>query len=97
MAKGYWVVFFRKVSNPGALASYAKPAEAAILAGGGRFLSRGVAAEVAEEGIKDRSVVIEFDSLAQAIGAYKSPAYQAALKHLEGAVERDVRFLEGVS
>ena len=97
MAKGYWVVFYRSVSNPAALAQYAKPAEAAILAGGGRFLTRGSAVEVAEAGIKDRSVVIEFDSVTKAIQAYKSPAYQSALKHLEGAVERDVRFLEGVS
>ena len=97
MAKGYWVVFYRSVSNPAALAQYAKPAEAAILAGGGRFLSRGAAVNVFEEGIKERSVIIEFDSAAKAIEAYESPAYQSALKFLEGAVERDVRMLEGVS
>jgi uncharacterized protein (DUF1330 family) len=50
-----------------------------------------------EAGVKERSVVIEFDSPAKAIEVYESPAYQAALKHLEGAVERDVRFLEGIS
>jgi len=33
MAKGYWIVFYRSVSNPAAVAQYAKPAEAAILAG----------------------------------------------------------------
>ncbi len=94
MAKGYWIVFYRSVSNPGALAQYA---EAAIQAAGGRFLTRGSAVKVFEAGIKDRSVVIEFDSPEKAIAAYESPAYQAALKHLEGAVERDVRILEGVS
>jgi hypothetical protein len=47
-----------------------------------------------EVGIKDRSVVIEFDSAAKAIEAYESPAYQAAKKLLEGTVERDVRILE---
>ena len=97
MAKGYWIVFYRSVSNPAAVAQYAKPAEAAILAAGGRFLARGTAFKVFEAGIKDRSVVIEFDSAAKAIEAYQSPAYQAALKLLEGAVERDVRILEGVS
>ena len=97
MAKGYWIVFYRTVSNPGALAQYAKPAEAAIQAAGGRFLTRGSAVKVFEAGIKDRSVVMEFDSPQKAIAAYESPAYQAALKHLEGAVERDVRILEGVS
>jgi uncharacterized protein (DUF1330 family) len=96
MAKGYWVVFYRSVSNPAAIAQYAKPAEVAILAAGGRFLTRGTAVEAMEAGIKDRSVIIEFDSAEKAIAAYESPAYQSALKFLEGAVERDVRFLEGV-
>jgi uncharacterized protein (DUF1330 family) len=96
VAKGYWVVFYRSVSNPGAIAQYAKPAEAAILAGGGRFLSRGVAAKAMEAGVKERSVIIEFDSVEKAIQTYESPAYQSALKFLEGAVERDVRFLEGM-
>jgi uncharacterized protein (DUF1330 family) len=97
MAKGYWVVFYRNVANPAAVAQYAKPAEAAILAAGGRFLARGTAFKVFEAGIKDRSVVIEFDSAAKALEAYQSPAYQSALKLLEGAVERDLRILEGVS
>ena len=97
MAKGYWVVLYRSVSNPAALAQYAKPAEAAILAGGGRFLTRGVAIAAFEAGIKDRSVVIEFDSTEKALAVYNSPEYRAALKHLEGAVERDMRFLEGLS
>jgi uncharacterized protein (DUF1330 family) len=96
MAKGYWVVFYRSVSNPAAIAQYAKPAEVAILAAGGRFLTRGTAVKAMEAGIKDRSVIIEFDSAEKAIAAYESPAYQSALKFLEGAVERDVRFLEGV-
>jgi uncharacterized protein (DUF1330 family) len=97
MAKGYWVVFYRSVSKPAAIAQYAKPAEAAIVAGGGRFLSRGVATKAMEAGIKDRSVIIEFDSVEKAIAAYESAAYQSALKFLEGAVERDVRFLEGIA
>jgi len=97
MAKGYWVVFYRSVSNPSALAQYGEPDEAAIQAGGERFLTRGTAVEAFEAGIKERSVVIEFDSPAKAMEVYKSPAYQSALKFLEGAVERDVRILEGVS
>jgi uncharacterized protein (DUF1330 family) len=97
MAKGYWVVLYRSVTNPAAVAQYAKPAEAAILAGGGRFLTRGTAVKAFEAGIKERSVIIEFDSRAKAIEVYESPAYQAALKFLEGAVERDVRILESVS
>jgi uncharacterized protein (DUF1330 family) len=97
MAKGYWIVFYRAVSNAAALAQYAKLAESAIQAGGGRFLARGVAVRAYEAGIKDRSVVIEFDSPTKAVEAYESPAYQSALKILEGAVEREVRILEGLT
>jgi uncharacterized protein (DUF1330 family) len=97
MAKGYWVTFYRSISKPAALAEYAKLAGPAIEAAGGRFIARGAAVKAYEAGIKDRSIVIEFDSPAKAIEAYESPAYQSARKLLEGAVERDVRILEGVS
>lgn len=95
MAKGYWITVYRSVSNPEALAAYGKLSGPAITASGGRFLVRGVAAEAYEHGVKQRTVVIEFDSLAQAIAAYNSAEYQAAKKLLEGAVERDVRMVEG--
>ena len=95
MAKGYWIAFYRSISNPAALAEYARLAGPSIQAGGGRFLARGVAARTFEAGLSERSVLIEFDSVEQAIAAYESPAYQAALKVLEGAAERDVRILEG--
>ncbi len=95
MAKGYWIAFYRSVSNATALGEYAKLAGPAIEARGGRILCRGVAVKAHEAGIKERSVVIEFDSVEKAIAAYESPEYQAIKKLLEGAVERDVRFLEG--
>jgi uncharacterized protein (DUF1330 family) len=97
MAKGYWVTFYRSVSNPTALAEYAPLAARAIQAGGGRFLARGTPARAYEAGLAERAIVIEFDSLAQAIATYEGAAYQAALRVLDGAVERDVRFLEGAS
>src|SRR3984893_15883543 len=95
MAKGYWIAFYRSISNPAALAEYAKLAGPAIQAGGGRFLSRGTPTKTFEAGLNQRSVVIEFDSVERAITTYESPAYQAAWKVLEGAVERDLRILEG--
>jgi uncharacterized protein (DUF1330 family) len=96
MAKGYWVTFYRSVSNPAALSEYAKLAGPAIQAAGGRFISRGTAVKSYEEGVKERSVMIEFDSVEKAVAAYESAGYQAALKVLQGSVERDVRILEGV-
>jgi len=96
MAKGYWVALYRSVSDPAALAEYARLAGPAIEAGGGRFLSRGVAAHAYEQGLAQRSVVIEFPSVERAVATYESAAYRAALRALEGAAERDVRILAGV-
>ena len=95
MAKGYWVTFYRSISNPDAVAEYAKAAGPAIQAGGGKILSRGVPAKTFEAGMAMRSVVLEFDSVKKAIATFESPAYQAAAKLLKGAAERDIRILEG--
>ena len=96
MAKAYWVSAYRSISNPEAVAAYAKLAGPALAAAGGRFLARGVAAQAYEAGIKERIVVIEFPSVAAAIAAHDSPAYQAALKVFNNAGERDFRIVEGV-
>jgi uncharacterized protein (DUF1330 family) len=95
MSKGYWVVFYRSVSKPEAIAEYGKLAVPAIEAGGGRFLARGTPAKVFEAGLDQRSVIVEFDSPERAIATYESPAYQAAARLLRGAVERDFRILVG--
>jgi len=95
MRKGYWITFYRSVSNPAALTAYAAAAGPAITAGGGRFVVRGTPAKTYEAGLNQRCVVIEFDSLEKAIATYQSPEYQAAKKLLEGSVERDVRMVEG--
>jgi uncharacterized protein (DUF1330 family) len=97
MAKGYWITFYRSVGNPAALSDYGRLAVPAIQAGGGRFLARGIPARAYEQGQSERTVVIEFDSLAQAIATYEGAAYQAAVQVLRGSVERDMRFLEGVT
>jgi uncharacterized protein (DUF1330 family) len=95
MPKGYWITFYRRVSDPGALTAYAKVAGPAIQQGGGRFLARGTPVRALEGGLAERSVVIEFDSVAQAIATYESPAYQTALRLLEGGVEGFVRIVYG--
>lgn len=97
MAKAYWVVCYHSIKNQDAFAAYAKIAPPAVQAAGGRFLVRGMPARVYEEGINQRLVVIEFDSLAQALAAHDTPAYQEALRVLGDAVERDLRIVEGLT
>lgn len=96
MPKAYWIANYRVIHNPEALAAYAKLAGPALQAAGGRFFARGMPAQVFEDGLDQRTVLIEFDSVTQAIAAYESSAYKEALGVLGKAVERDVRIIEGV-
>ncbi len=95
MAKAYWIATYRSVKNPEALDAYAKLAGPAIWDAGGRNLVRGTPAKTLEEGLDLRTVVIEFESVAAALAAYESPAYQAARKVLGDGAVRDIRIVEG--
>jgi uncharacterized protein (DUF1330 family) len=97
MAKAYWVATYKSISNPEAMSAYSALAGPAIQAGGGRFLARGDAAKAYESGIAKRVVVIEFDSVEQAVATHDSQAYQAALKALAGGADRDIRIVEGLA
>ena len=96
MPKAYWVSTYRAVTNADKLAAYAKLAGPALTAGGGRFLARGEPTVVYELGLKQRTVVIEFESVAQAVAAHDSAAYQAALDALDDGAEREIRIIEGL-
>jgi uncharacterized protein (DUF1330 family) len=95
MPKAYWISVYRSIRDEQALAAYAKLAGPALRAAGGRFLARGIPARVYEGGVSQRTVLIEFDSLAQAIAAHDGPEYQQALRALGNAVDRDMRIVEG--
>jgi uncharacterized protein (DUF1330 family) len=97
MAKAYWITTYRNISNPDALAAYAKLAGPAIEASGGRIVVRGMPSKVYEAGLNQRTVVIEFDSVARATAAHDSDGYKAALKALGNAAERDIRICEGIA
>ena len=96
MPKGYWVTTYRSISDQEKLAAYAKLAPGAVAPFGGRYLARGTAAAAFESGQKERIVISEFPSTEQAIAAYNSPAYQAALNVLGNGAVRDIRIVEAV-
>ena len=96
MAKAYWINTFRRAGDPERLAAYAELAGPAIRAMGGRFLARGQAAHAFESGLLERTALIEFGSVEQAVAAYHSPAYQEALHALDGGAERDIRIIEAI-
>jgi uncharacterized protein (DUF1330 family) len=97
VAKGYWIVFYKSISDSAAVAEYAKLAGAAIQSAGGAFIVRGTPAKIYEAGLNMRTVVIEFETVEKAVAAYQRSDYQAALRLLDGKVERDVRIVEGAA
>ena len=94
MPKAYWIATYRAIHDPEALAAYAKLAGPALQGAGGRFLARGIPAQAYESGLRERTVLIEFDSVAQAVAAHETPGYREALRVLGDAVDRDMRILE---
>lgn len=95
MAKGYWLAAYRSIADHNALQEYATLAGPAITAGGGHFLVRGTPSKIYEAGLNQRTVIIEFESVAAAIACHDGEAYQAAPKALGNAAERDMRIIEG--
>ena len=97
MAKGYFVSIYRSILDQKKFAEYAKLAGPVLEGLGGKFLTRSVALAAYEKGIKERVVIIEFESVEKAIAAHESPAYQAALKALDHGADREIRIVEGMS
>ena len=96
MPKAYWIAAYRAVRDPEALAAYAKLALPALQKAGARILARGSPAQVYDGGLHQRTVLIEFDSVAQAVAAHDSPEYQEAIRVLGNAVDRDLRIVEAI-
>jgi uncharacterized protein (DUF1330 family) len=96
MSKGYWVTAYRKTKDPAKLAAYAQLAGPAVAAAGGKFLVRGVADEIREHGLKERTTLIEFPTYEEAVAAYDSDEYKKAREALGDGVERDLRIVRGV-
>jgi uncharacterized protein (DUF1330 family) len=96
MPKAYWITAYREIKDPDKLAAYAKLAGPAVAPFGGKYLCRGTANVAYEAGQKERVVISEFPSLAQAVAAHDSPGYQEAVRALGDGAVRDVRIIEGL-
>jgi len=97
MKKGYWVVAYRSIHDEAAMKSYVPLAVEALGKFGARTLvAPGSAATAYEAGLKQMTVVVEFDSYEIALAAYESADYKKALAALGSGAERDFRIVEGV-
>jgi uncharacterized protein (DUF1330 family) len=96
MPKAYWINAFTAIHDEAKLAAYVALAGPAMLAAGGTFLARGTAAAAFEGGQLARTSLIEYPSVEAAVAAYHSPAYQQALRALDGGADRDIRIVEAI-
>lgn len=95
MPKGY-IIGHITVNNPEAYQEYVIR-DTPILEGyGGRFVVRGGRSEAPEGPMKDRHVVIEFDSFEEARRAYFSEEYQEVLQIRLKNASSDIILVEGV-
>ena len=95
MPKAYWIATYRAIKDADKVAAYAKLAGPALMAAGGRFLARGEPSVAYELGSMQRTVLLEFETVEQAVAAHDSPAYQVALAALADGAERDLRIIAG--
>jgi uncharacterized protein (DUF1330 family) len=96
MKKGYWVVSYHTIGDEAMMKSYGELARAALGPVGSRLLvSPRSDVTALEAGLKQMTVVVEFDSYADALAAYESADYKKALAVLGSGVKRDFRIAEG--
>lgn len=97
MKKGYWVVAYRSVGDDAMMSRYVTLALAALGQSGARpVVPPGSAVTAHEAGLKQMTVVVEFESYEAALAAYETEDYKKALAVLGPEVERDFRIVEGV-
>ena len=95
MSKIYQIVIYNSISDKKKLQNYAKLSGPAVKKAGGKILGRGEPLMIKENGKKTRTVLIEWNSLEDAINCYESSDYQKALEALDNSAEREFRYLQG--
>ncbi|OUR78691.1 hypothetical protein A9Q83_07310 [Alphaproteobacteria bacterium 46_93_T64] len=95
MPKAYWIAHVT-VTDAEQYKLYADGAPIAFSKYKARILARGGAYQQMEGSGHARNVVIEFDTMADALACYNSDEYQAAKKHRKDAGIADIVIVEGV-
>jgi uncharacterized protein (DUF1330 family) len=95
-AKGYWIGHVT-VTNPERYPEYQAANAEAFQKYGAQFIVRGGQSKTTEGQLRERHVVIEFDSYQKALDCYYSPEYQAAADLRKEFGEADIIVVEGVA
>ena len=96
MTKGIWIAVYEKIESMEILKKYATKATEAISKYSGKFLVRGGKNITLEGNQSPRTVIVEFQSFADAEKCYNSDEYQEAHNILKGSVKRNLQIIEGV-
>lgn len=94
MPKGYWIARV-DVHDPDAYKDYVAANGAVFRKFGARFLVRGGQSVTPEGTVRQRNVVLEFPSYADAVACYQSADYQPVKAMRTAASEADIVIIEG--
>ena len=94
MPKGYWIARV-DVHDPEAYPAYVAANGPVFRKFGGRFLVRGGQSVTPEGIVRERNVVLEFPSYANALACYESADYQPVKALRAAASEADIVIIEG--
>jgi|TARA_B110000438_G_scaffold271882_1_gene290146 uncharacterized protein (DUF1330 family) len=93
--KGYWIAVYKDLNNFENIKKYAEKASPAIKKHNGKILVRGGKVQTIEGSPSPRTVLIEFQSMEEALKCYNSDEYQEAKKMGKGKFNRHVQIVEG--
>ena len=91
----YWMSKVQ-ITDEAGYVEYAKRAGPAIEKHGGRFLARGGRCVTLEGEEYPRNVLVQFDTVEQAVACYHSKEYQEAWDFQKDAADRLVCIVEGI-
>ena len=94
--KAYWIAVYRDIKNPENIKKYGEKATPAIKKYNGTILARGGKVETIEGIPSPRTVLIQFQTMEDAIQCYNSPEYQEAMKIGKGEFNRHIQIVEGI-
>ena len=94
MAKGYWIARV-DIHDPEAYKAYLAANGAVFRQFGARFLVRGGPSETVEGSVRQRNVILEFPSYADALACYRSDEYQPVKAMRTSASQADIVIVEG--
>jgi uncharacterized protein (DUF1330 family) len=94
MPRGYWIARL-DVLDSEIYKDYVKANAEAFAKYGAKFLTRGGPYHVLEGFARTRNVILEFESVEQALACYNSPEYQAAYEMRKAIAVSDIVIMAG--